>query len=142
MLPILINPHPTKPPMTQEDKSEEYMLTALQTFPFAILFALAFGFMVNIRILLSIPFILIGYGAFVYPILDLAGMHKLNIIGAIVYALLTALYITLVTILLEFYNAQWMALYTGLGILGVIAASGCTYILLDRGQEPCESEYS
>jgi small-conductance mechanosensitive channel len=140
MLPTLINPHPAKPLMTQEDKSEDYMLTATATFPFAILFALAFGFMVNIRILLSIPFILIGYGIIILPILDLAGMHKLNTIGAIVYALLTALYITLVAILLEFYNVQWMALYTGLGILGVIAASGCTYILLDRGQEPCGLE--
>jgi len=132
----LINTHPTKPPVPQEDKSEEYMLTGIQTFPFAIIFVLLFGFVVNIRILLSIPFVLIGYTAFVLPILDLVGMHKLNTIGAIVYALLTALYITLVAVLLEYYNVQWIVLYTALGMVSVLGASGYTYIQLTKDTPP------
>ena len=115
--------------MTQEDKSEEYMLMGIQTFPFALIFVLLFGFAVNTRILLSIPFVLIGYAAFVLPILDLVGMHKLNTISAIVYALLTALYITLVAVLLEYYNVQWrIVLYTALGMVSVLGASCYAYI--------------
>jgi hypothetical protein len=122
--------------MTQ-DKSEEYILMGMQTFPFAILFILVFGFAVNIRILLSIPFVLIGYGMIVLPILDLAGMHKLNTIGAIVYALLATLYITLVAVLLEYYNVQWrIVLYTAFGMVSVIVASGYAYIRLTRGTPP------
>ena len=133
----LINTHPTKPPMAQEDKSEEYMLMGIQTFPFAIIFVLLFGFAVNIRILLSIPFVLIGYTAFVLPILDLAGMHKLNTTGAIVYALLITLYITLVAVLLEYYNAQWrIVLYTALGMVSVLGASGYAYIRLTKDTSP------
>jgi hypothetical protein len=123
--------------MTQGDKSEEYMLMGIQTFPFAILFVLVFGFAVNIRILLSIPFVLIGYAAFVLPILDLAGMHKLNTIGAIVYALLITLYITLVAVLLEYFNVQWrIVLYTALGMVSVLGASGYTYIRLAKDTPP------
>jgi hypothetical protein len=122
--------------MTQEDKSEEYILMGIQTFPFAIIFALLFGFAVNTRILLSIPFILIGYGVIILPILDLAGMHRLNTISTIVYALLTALYITLVAVLLEYYNMQWIVLYTALGMVSVIAASGYAYIRLTKDTPP------
>lgn len=113
------------------------MLMGIQTFPFAILFVLVFGFAVNIRILLSIPFVLIGYAAFVLPILDLAGMHKLNTIGAIVYALLITLYITLVAVLLEYFNVQWrIVLYTALGMVSVLGASGYTYIRLAKDTPP------
>jgi len=131
--------------MTQ-DKSEEYLLTVIPTLPAAIIFALAIGFNVyaynpqlGARILLSIPFILLGYGAFVLPIADLAGMHKLGTIGAVIYALLTVLYITLVTVLLEFYHdfhEQWVILYAAFGLVGVLVASGCTYICLAGKDSP------
>jgi hypothetical protein len=125
--------------MTQEDKSEEYMLMGIQTFPFAIIFLLLFGFIayaynpqLGARLLLSIPFTLLGYGVIVFPILDLAGMHRLNTISAIIYALLAVLYTTLVVVLLEYYNAQWIVLYTALGIASVIVASGYAYIRLTK----------
>ena len=143
--------------MTQEDKSLEYTLTSLTTFPFAILFAILFGFVawsynphLGPRILLSIPFILIGYGAFVYPIADLAGMHKLNAIGAIVYTLLTTLFIIFVALLLASApvhhvprHVHWMVIYATLGMSATIVASGYTYFRLDREQDqPCGLEYN
>ncbi len=129
--------------MTQEDKSEEYILMGIQTFPFAIILVLLFGFIayayssqLGARLLLSIPFILVGYGIIVLPILDLAGMHRLNTISIIMYALLTALYITLVAVLLEYYNVQWIVLYTALGMVSIIVASGYAYIRLTRDTPP------
>jgi len=115
----------------------------IQTFPFTIILVLLLGFIayaynpqLGARLLLSIPFILVGYGIIVLPILDLAGMHKLNTIGAIVYALLITLYITLVAVLLEYYNAQWIVLYTALGMASIIVASGYTYIRLTKDTSP------
>jgi hypothetical protein len=128
--------------MTQ-DKSEEYILIGIQTFTFAIILALLLGFIayayspqLGARILLSIPFILVGYGIIVFPILDLAGMRKLNTISTIIYTLLTVLYITLVAVLLEYYNVQWIVLYTALGMVSVIVASGYAYIRLTRDTPP------
>ncbi len=119
-------------------------MMGIQTFPFAIILVLLFGFIayayssqLGARLLLSIPFILVGYGIIVLPILDLVGMHRLNTIGAIVYALLITLYITLVAVLLEYYNVQWrIVLYTALGMVSVLGASGYTYIRLTRDTSP------
>ena len=121
--------------MTQEDKSEEYLQTAIITLPFVIIIEWVIGFglwalypHLGPRILLSIPFTIVGYGAFVYPIADLAGMRKLNTIGAIVYALLAVLFITLVALLVASYpHVPWVVL---LGIVATMVASGFTCIYL------------
>jgi 4-amino-4-deoxy-L-arabinose transferase-like glycosyltransferase len=133
--------------MTQ-DKSEEYLSTAIQAFPFTIIFILAIGSFayahnpqLGERILLSIPFVLAGYGVIVFPILDLAGMHKLSAISIIIYALLAILYATLVAVIIMFYNVQWVMLYTALGLIAAAIAVGFAYILLNRQGKPCELEY-